>query len=274
MHTKFITIINDCKSLNDIGRLSTRYSLLFKKTNINFIGVDSNLGINSTLEAAGNLIDILDAGGGQKGIVAVNVAPRGRVKEDGSNGSKFAFFWYKNTLVVSTIGGYTLSLIKKFGLTKHINVLITQEVLNFAVNKGWIRKNLANYIVNSQFRSLDFQPRVAKWLIEKRNIPYKGMSIDKVRDIPKSIWLVDSFGNAKTSLIKKDVSLALHKVSTNLGVFNYYQRLKLVPEGETAVYTGSSGIGKNRFLEIATQNKEGSAAKTLRLRVGDLINIL
>ncbi len=287
----FITIINDCKSENDIGRQSTRYSLLFPNTNITFVGISSNLGINSTLEAAGDLIDVLDASNGEEGIVCVNVAPRGQIKEDGENGSKFSYFWHKKTLIVSTIKGYNLSLIKKLGLASKINVLDTQEVLKFASDQGLIANDLKEYIAMSQFRSFDFQPRVARWLFDGIKLPAEVVSIDKVATVPLTPWLIDSFGNIKTTMLIDDI---LHRhpelvsgpeailkqvqndkiiIKTNYGEFKFYDRLKLVPNGETAIYIGSSGLTSNRFLEIATQNREGSAAKQLNLKIGDIIQI-
>lgn len=64
------------------------------------------------------------------------------------------------------------------------------------------------------------------------------------------------------------------QIKTSLGSFKFYERLKDVPDGKTAIYIGSSGIGNKRFLEIATQNRKGSAAKTLNLRVGKEIKFL
>jgi hypothetical protein len=273
----FITVINDCKSENDIGRQSTRYSWLFPGANINFVGVNSNLGINSTLEAAGNLIDILDASDGREGIIAMNVAPRGQIKEDGDNGSKFSYFWYKKTLVVSTVKGYNLSLVKKFGLVKHINVLETESVLNFAVNQKLITKDLAEYIKNTQFRSFDYQPRVARWLMDRVKLPYSPISLNKFADAPDAVWLVDSFGNVKTTILRNYFKNAnWHtplKIKTNIGNFPYYERLKLVPDGVTALYTGSSGIGNQRFIEIATQDRIGSVAKRYNLQIGTGVQI-
>jgi len=145
----FITIINDCKSQNDIGRQETRLASLFDNCHISFVGVTSSLGSVPTLEASGNLIDVIDAAEGKKGIVIVNVAPRGEVKKDGTNGSSFCYFYYKETLVISTIKGYALSLIKKLKLVKNVNVVNVNEVLNDIVKLGLITKDVASKINNS-----------------------------------------------------------------------------------------------------------------------------
>jgi len=274
----FITIINDCRSGEDVSRLETRYSHLFPNTHISFVGVSSDLGSSSTLEAGGVLVDILDAADGQPGIIAMNVAPRGQVKKDGENGSKFCYFWCNKTLVVSTVKDYNLSLVKKLGLVSRINILDTKSVLIFAVKRKIISPSTADYINNSQFRSFDYQPRVARWLVDGLKIPHSPTPINQFPDPPSAAWLIDSFGNIKTTLTKRDLPASCLRsnspmIRTSIGSFTYYDRLKLVPSGKTAIYTGSSGIGKERFLEIATQNRRGSAAKTLKLIIGDTIGI-
>jgi hypothetical protein len=70
-----ITIINDCRDANAVGRQSTRASVLIG-------GPVSFVGVQNDIEAAGNLIDILDAYGGAPGAILVNVAPRnGKAKK-------------------------------------------------------------------------------------------------------------------------------------------------------------------------------------------------
>jgi len=270
----FVTIISDCRSQNDIGRLETRYSSFFPDAHIVFIGVESNLRKSATLEAAGNLIDALDAAAGEKGIIAVNVAPRGSKNPTQENGSPFAYFFYKETLVTSTINGYTLSLIKKLKLVDKVFLLDTKDCLDYAFSKKLIGKKAIEYIFKSQFRSFEFQPRVTFWLLNKEKIPARRISLDKILDAPTTIWLIDSFGNAKTTLLIEDLKPKSDNIKTNLGIFPFYERLKDVPDGETAFYIGSSGIKDKRFIEIATQNREGSAAKRLKLKVGTKIKLL
>ena len=283
----FITIINDSIDDNAKGRQLTRWSTLFPGVNIAFIGVNSSLNTGATIQASGNLIDILDASSGEKGIIALNVAPRGQVKEDGENGSKFSYFYYKKTLVISTIKKYNLSLIKKFKLANHICVLDTEKVLDYAKENNLINRKLNTHITKTQFRSYEFQPRVAKWLSEGVNLPHEKVSIDKFPDSPNAVWHIDSFGNIKTTLTISDIdsksrpersrripSSNTSAIKTNRGDFMFYERLKDIPDGETAIYTGSSGIGNNRFLEIATQNRTGSAAKHLKLKIGDEVKLV
>src|SRR5688572_12965729 len=97
----FVTIINDCKDENAFGRQATKAAALFG-CSIVTVGVDSDI------EAAGNLIDCLDAGEGKEGVILVNVAPRHGDAKKWPNGTPFGYFLYKETLVVTSIDGLTL----------------------------------------------------------------------------------------------------------------------------------------------------------------------
>jgi hypothetical protein len=264
----YFTIINDCQSQNDIARQETRVMSLFE-TPVTFVGVSSDFSVNATLEAAGTLIDVLDAAEDREGIILLNVAPRGEQKKDGHNGTPFGYFRIANTLVISTLRGQSLSLVKKLGLIKSIEVMDVEEVVTFGLENGLLTPEQATMIPSSQFRSYDFSPRVAHWLSRGINVPSKTISIDTVSSIDDCIWYIDAFGNAKTSILNHEVPVKPgEKLKTNLGNFTYYARLKDIPKGETALYAGSSGLGKDRFVEIGTQMSPGSAAKTLSLSVG------
>ena len=272
----FIIIINDCQDQNERGRQLTKYSCLFPGVNVNFIGVNSNLNSQSTLEAGGCLIDVLDASGGQSGLVALNSAPRGVKEVEDYNGSPFCYFKYKDTLVTSTVRGYSLSFVKKFGIVDDINVLDEKEVLSFALSHNLLDEDQNNIIANTQFRSLNFQPIVANWLVEGVKLPSTTKSINTVPDLPDAIWYTDSFGNAKTTLTKNDLDDIKigEAIKTNFGELKYYNRLKDLDTSETALYEGSSGIRNQRFLEIAKQNTTGSVKAALGIKVGDNINIV
>ena len=83
----------------------------------------SFIGISSDLEASGNIIDTLDAYGDLPGVILVNIAPRNGKAKKWKNGTPFGYFWYKKILVISSVDGLTLSLVKKLNLVKTINVL-------------------------------------------------------------------------------------------------------------------------------------------------------
>ena len=266
----FITIINDCKSQNDFGRQTTRLSSYFN-CGVNTVGVSSSLVTKqATLEAAGNLIDVLDASEGTNGIVIVNVAPRGGINKKWENGTPFCYFYYKKVLIISTFEGFTLSLVKKLGLVEQVFLVDIKTVTEYASNKKLITQDQAAYIVNTQFRSYEFEPRLAKWLSENIPLPHKQIPISEVENAPQQIWYIDDFGNCKTTLLKKELKIVKGTVTTSiLGKLPYYNRLKDVPHNTIGIYVGSSGIGADRFIEITLQR--GNLAHQKNLKVGDKI---
>ncbi|HOZ56049.1 MAG: hypothetical protein BWY51_00297 [Parcubacteria group bacterium ADurb.Bin316] len=251
----FITVINDCADHNARGRQLTRLSSLFNCP-INFIGV------NSDLEAAGNLIDVLDAAGNAQGVILVNVAPRHGEAKKWHNGTPFGYFKFKNILIVSSIDGLTLSLIKKLKLAKNINVLDLKKCAVIALKKRLISKNEADTILATQFRSFDFLPRVAFWLAKKIKMPAEKFSISEIADAPNTIWWIDNFGNCKTTLLANEIE-KIKRLNKKFARLPFYRRLKDVPDKKTAVVIGSSGIGKSRFLEIIKQG--GNAKKYFKI---------
>jgi hypothetical protein len=270
----YITVINDCQSENEVARQETRLVSLFSNP-VTFVGLNSNLDDIATFEAAGTLIDVLDAAEDREGIILLNSAPRGEQQKDGNNGTAFCYFHYKHTLVISTLRGLSLSLAKKFNVTQSLCVVDPKAVCRKAFEAGMISKELADYIPVSQFRSFDFTPRLAYWLHTGMELPFTRMDINEVDTMPDCVWYVDAFGNCKTSLLPSDVAAQPgSRVNTNLGEFMFYPRLIDIPKGETAIYIGSSGIEGVRMLELATQKQTGSAAKTLGIGVGHEIKVL
>lgn len=256
-----ITIINDCQDANESGRQIARISSLFQSP-CHLIGVKNY----NELEASGNLIDILDAFEDRKGVILVNIAPRHKLNKKYSNGTPFGYFRYKNTLIVSTVDGLTLSLVKKLNLIELINILdIDKAVVRLTKDK-----NLQRYIINSQFRSYDFLPRVAYYLLQKDHLPSYQFNINNIADAPATVWWIDGFGNCKTTLLKTDINISKDRhISLSIGLFKFYPRLTDVPDGKLAVIIGSSGIDSRRFLEIVIQGKR--AADMLNIKVADMI---
>lgn len=259
----FITIINDCRDENTMGRQATRAARLFGNFSITTVGIGW-----SELEGAGNLIDMLDASDGEPGVIMVNVAPRHGRGKKWPNGTPFGYFYYKKTLVVSTIAEECLSLVKKFGLTKAIALTDIATVVDLMIKQKKLDKTLRNRIVLSQFRSFDYMPRLAKWLIDGETIPHEDYSIDNVPEVPKAVWWVDNFGNCKTTLLPEEINFeAGKKIKTKLGLIVCYTHLKDVPNGEAGFTIGSSGLGDKRFVELVVQGK--SAAQQFNLKPGD-----
>ena len=258
-----ITIINDCKDDNVKGRQLARVASLFG-VSANYVGVDNEL------EASGNLIDVLDAIGEGQAVILVNVAPRSGAAKKHPNGTPFGYFWYKNTLVVSSIDGLALSMAKKFGLTDYINVLDIPTALDTIIKAGELDSNLKNHITNTQFRSYEFTPRVAAFLFKHKDIESTKLPISEIPNAPAAVWWVDNFGNCKTTAFAEEFSLkAGDSLKTKAGKLTYYSRLKDVPDKAKGIITGSSGLGEKRFLEIVIQGS--SASKKLKLYSGENI---
>ncbi len=269
----FVTIITDCSDSNALGRKMTRTASLFGFPPIP-MAIENDFEALSDLEAAGHLIDILDAGLGNSGVVLVNKAPRSGKAKKWENGTPFGYFWYKKTLVVSSVDGFALSLVKKLGLVDEINVLDIPTVMHYAVASNLLTKEVADYIITTQFRSFEFVPRVAKWVFDKIAIPFESLKIDEIPDAPNAVWFADIFGNLKTTLLPNEIGFENGKKINfeNFGEITFYDRLKDVPNGETGLIIGSSGLDSNRFLEIVIQGQ--SAKDKFKPNVGEELKIL
>jgi hypothetical protein len=270
----FCTIINDCQDSDAVGRQGTRVASLLG-VNPTFVGVKHELDLDENvngaeLEAAGCLIDALDAAEGREGLILVNVAHRHAKGKKWPNGTPFGYFWYKKTLVVSSIDGVVLSLVKKLKLVDSINLMDVPTVMNFLAEKEVVAAETAAHVSQTQFRSFDFTPRVGAYLINGGEVPFVEYSIDQVEDCPDCVWYVDNFGNCKTTILPEQVSFEDGKsVTTNVGELKCCRQLKGVKNAESALTIGSSGIENHRFCEIVVQGK--SAAKVLKLEVGSFV---
>lgn len=263
-----ITIINDCQDQNAKLRQVTRAGSYFKNVSVNCFGVSSDL------EAAGFLLDAIDAFEGREGIILANVAPRNGIAHKWKNGTPFGYFWYKKTLVVTTIDGLILSLAKKYGVIEKLYVLEIKEVMQ-AVKKNELSDEVKNRIISSQFRSYDFLPRAAYWIKKKIKLPQTEFDLNLIPDPPKKIWFTDNFGNVKTTLDSASVGerkKITARINNNEIELNFYKCLRDLKDGETGLVRGSSGVFEHRFLEIMTQGK--NTAQSLNIKTGDDIEIL
>jgi len=250
-----ITIINDCRDENAKLRQVSRTGLLFKNASVNCFGVKSEI------EAAGFLVDAIDAFDGREGIVLANVAPRNGNKisknKRWKNGTPFGYFWYQKTLIISSVDGFTLSLVKKLKITKEVFVLDIPRILEeVELDLSKVKKER---IVNSQFRSFDFLPRTARWLWGERDLPKEKFSLSKIKSVRPTVWFIDNFGNIKTVLLKKELNfIDKHSAKIELDyngktikkILPVYNHLKNLPEGEIGLVEGSSGFENRRFMEI------------------------
>ena len=259
----FVTIINDCRDADEMGRQTTRASVLFPGTNINFLGVNNF----SEIEAAGLLVDVMDAGTGQEGVIMVNAAPRHGSGKKWTNGTPFGYFYHNKKIIVSTVAGLTLSLVKKFGCIDKLYLTDLTKVIDHFIMKGKFQKDARDRTVLTQFRSFEYMPFLAKWLYEKLDVPHEDMSLNDIPDAPKTVWWVDNFGNVKTTLLPEEIGFEPgKKIQTKVGTFTCYNRLKDVPNGDAAMTIGSSGYQNKRFVEITINGK--NAAKEFNLYSG------
>ncbi len=275
--------VNDCADDDARTRLTARSSELLGR----FAGFT---GVTTDLEGAGGIINALDALSGaghpksrkHKNVILANVAPReGEAAKRNENGSPFCYFWHQGTLVVTTVDGLSLSLVKKFGLTKKVHVLDTKKALALFRRKGMITPEEEGRIGSTQFRSYEFSPRVAAYVLRYGGIPgAEQRKIQDIPDAPAAVWLVDQFakyGNCKTTVTLEDVAIDTSdtsksphgSITTRFGKLPFFPRLKDALEGTPCIVVGSSGLGKRRFLEIVI--KGGNAAQALGLSSGDEI---
>lgn len=273
-------IITDCADGNARGRQELRYAELFgAKPTFLGVGADVVLGEGNKaadVEAAGNLLDLLDAinlpddlRSKQQTVVLVNVAPRGgKTKEIWENGTPFCYFRVNGVLVVSTYARRCLSLIRDRGKIQSVELLDVPTVTAAAVKWGDLTPERAQHINDTQFRSFEFLPLVARWLCDGRPVPSESQSLEDIPAISPSVWCVDSFGNVKTTLLARDVGFEEGKaVELAEGdTVTCYTRLADVPRGASALVVGSSGYQEDRFLEIVVQR--GNASKQHKLIIG------
>lgn len=263
----FISVITDCNCTNAYGRQSTRISTLFGVTPT-FVGTSSDLDAPSHIEAAGHIIDLLDAADGFEGIILANVAPRG-TKSKWTNGTPFGYFDYAGVRVFSTVDGQVLSLAKKLGLINSFQLFDIPTVMHYLADQGIVSDDRAQSIISTQFRSFNFLPRVAHWLQNKIEIPSESYDLDQIQDIKPVIWYYDNFGNYKTTLLKSDLIIENGKVKTKFGELDFCEKLTDVPNGQPALTIGSSGLGDQRFVEIVVQ--KGRATDYFKAKIGDAV---
>jgi len=262
----YVTIINDCHDPVTMNRQVVRAATFFPATHISPVAV----GNFADLEASGAIIDTIDAAMDEPGIIIVNVAPRHGKAKKWPNGTPFGHVKYQNTHIFSTVDGATLSLLNKYGLAKTVEVYDIPTVLDAMIKHGKLAEHLRSPITNTQFRSYEFLPRVAKWYMNGLELPHEVHNLADFLPAPLSVWYIDNFGNCKTTAWAEDIGHEPGKtIQTSWGELMCYARLKDVPNNEPGIIVGSSGYRDHRFIEIVVQGV--SAAKQFGINVGDKI---
>lgn len=243
----FCTIINDCLDDNARGRQLSRVGAHLDAS-LAFVGVRSDL------EAGLHLLDLLDATAGRRGLILTNVAPRGGHTIQWENGTPFGYFWYHDTLVVSTVDGYALAGVKQHLGIESIELLDLHTAAAAMEQAGFVPAEAAARIPHSQFRSYDFTPRVGPFLLQGHEVPSTTHPLTDVPALPPAIWHIDNFGNCKTTLTANDVA-GRETIETRYGTLPIITRLRDVDDATEALITGSSGMGETRFLELIAQRR-------------------
>lgn len=262
----YITIINDCCDPGTMNRQVVRMATLFPHVHISPVAV----GNYADTEASGLIIDTLDAAVGENGIILANVAPRHGKAKKWPNGTPFGHIEVNGTHIFATVDGLTLSLISKYGLADSIEVYDIPTVLDSVIKQGKLSEDMRMVITNTQFRSYEFLPRVAKWFTDGVELPHEKHALTDFHQAPLAIWFVDNFGNCKTTAWSTDIGHEPgKKVQTKFGEIMCYERLKDVPNGEPGLTIGSSGHDNRRFVELVVQGVSG--ADYFGAKVGDLL---
>lgn len=268
-------IFTDCDDKNARHRQSLRIQQLFGVTPI-------ITGVQSDLDAAGQIVDALDAtlnieipgNKRQATLILGNIAPRhGEVRLREKNGTRFGYFWKDSALVCTTLDGLTLSLAWRLAGVEDVHVFDNAKVLLWATTQGLVDIETAAYIRDTQFRSFEFLPRCARWLLDGRDVP--SVTRRLAFEVPGSlgqndcyVWQIDKFANAKTTI---DLLVDKPDMRQTFGL-PFYRYLSEVPDdGRPAWVVGSSGFGNRRFAEIVING--GHAAKLLGLKVGHNVAI-
>lgn len=261
-----VVIITDCQDDNAKMRQISRVVSLMPG-----VGSVAFCGVNSTIEASGNIVDALDAFDGSPGLILANVAPRSGESRMWENGSPFGYLNIKKSLVLGTIDGYTFSVLQKIvGRNLQVKVFDITEAVRFL----GLNTKTAKRVINTQFRSFEFMPRAASAILKGIKIPAHSLS-GGAPLCPNAVWWVDNFGNLKTTILPKEVGfkpgkeLLIIRMCQGPQEITCFERLSHVPDGKFGLIIGSSGCGSRRFLEIVLQG--GSASSKLGLCSGSEI---
>lgn len=264
-------VITDCSCRNAVMRVSTRLTS-FLGCSTQVLGVRGNVrGEHKDLEAAGQLVDALDALQDRPGVVIVNVAPRNGQKS-GTNGAPFGYFRVGETLVLATTGGRTLSLVRRLRLTRTVSVLNVPDALGAMEREHHFSAEELGRLCNTQFRGFEFAPLAAAFLSRGGILPAVPTPVEAFPDArAHTVWFVDNFGNAK-------LTSASHETGWGKGTqirlaksdpLPFIPRLADVPDGKAAFTVGSSGFGAQRFHELVVNG--GRAADVFGLDVGHVL---
>lgn len=252
-----IFAFTDCKDQNALTRLEARLAVLFDESTIHAVG------INTDREASGCILDTLDALRikNKPAIIIGNLAPRS--DKHYKNGAPFYIGYVGKIILIATRTCF--DLLSKYKLIETIYETDVETVC-----KKFLPQKEAHRIANSQFRSFEYVPLLARWVYEKKKVPSVKHKLTTV--LENQIWWVDNFGNCKTTITRDELKKSIVNTSVTLTIHNkkiklpFYEKLADVPKGNLGIIIGSSGYGESRFAEIVKQG--GSASTELKLVSG------
>lgn len=259
-----IAYISDCRDENTKGRLCTRVASYFTG-NVTFVGV------RNEYEAGLNLVDVIDAYDGGKGIIFANVAPRHGKAKRWENGTPFGHLRFGDLDIFTTIDGFVLSLLQKLS-GKKLEIAVYD--IPPTVEKMNLDEELRDKIRKTQFRSFEYLPRLAREIMAGVKLPSERFA--EVPNMPNATCWADCFGNVKTSLLPEEIGFEIGKKIT-LQINGQpvellcFERLKDIPDGLVGLTVGSSGLGEKRLLEIMAQGS--SATQKLGIESGMEISL-
>jgi hypothetical protein len=289
-------IITDChdkdKGSSADSRIATRFKTLFGGVTPTLIPIEAKTSEleRGSIQAAMDLLDQIDASRipGPRSIkdrmlILINSATRGETPLHRPNGSPFCWWWPdKYTLVVSTLDGPVLPRAKSLGLIPDgvVHEMSVEDVMAYAVHRRWVSSPEAERICKSQFRSYDFQPMAAKWILENRGIPSRLHVVPEYVPDDITVLYADGFGNLTLNVTPEEfgyvagaeITLADDRIALCV------PSLKDVPQSHTdmpilALTIGSNGIrdpetgSETRFMELVIM--QGSAQEYTGLGPGD-----
>jgi hypothetical protein len=133
-------------------------------------------------------------------ILMVNCAPReDSVIKGQPNGQTFGFQFYKNNLIITTLQPQILAMFKEHGICESFKSVNFESYFNFLANKGYITKDKAHELANTQFRSKNCTITLAKSLIEGQDKGFEFDTLEIIEKVEKRLFIadVDEFGNLK-----------------------------------------------------------------------------
>lgn len=264
-----ITVISDCRDSNAQMRACVRAAALIPGAHhVQFCGVSSEI------EAAGNVVDALDALAGHSGILLVNVAPRNGDAKRHGNGVPFGACVVDGSWILGTLSGAVLSLVQK--VLGRLIPELRRFKMEMVVHQLGLGAQEARRIADAQFRSFEILPRLAAVTVRDGRMPEWEPHRANIPVPPHCVWMVDCFGNLKLTILPWETRfrpgrILQYRIGSQTCMFRCYPSLASIPDGVIGVTVGSSGLGRVRFLEIQMQG--GSAAVALGLKSGDMVSL-